>query len=70
MGQWYQFLIDWLTQHPQWLGLILLVAACVECLAVVGLLVPGTVLLFTLACWPAAACSAWVRPCCWASSVA
>src|SRR5690606_25500653 len=49
MGQWYQFLIDWLTQHPQWLGLILLVAACVECLAVVGLLVPGTVLLFTLA---------------------
>src|SRR5690606_37727781 len=39
MGQWYQFLIDWLTQHPQWLGLILLVAACVECLAVVGLLV-------------------------------
>jgi len=49
MGQWYQLLIDWLTQHPQWLGLILLVAACVECLAVVGLLVPGTVLLFTLA---------------------
>ena len=49
MGQWYQFLIDWLTQHPQWLGLILLIAACVECLAVVGLLVPGTFLLFALA---------------------
>src|SRR5690606_12789305 len=25
MGQWYHFLIDWLTQHPQWLGLILLI---------------------------------------------
>jgi len=49
MGQWYQLLIDWLTQHPQWLGLILLSAACVECLALVGLLVPGTFLLFTLA---------------------
>lgn len=49
MGQWYHFLIDWLTQHPQWLGLILLIAACIECLAVVGLLVPGTFLLFALA---------------------
>lgn len=49
MGQWYHFLIDWLTQQPQWLGLILLIAACIECLAVVGLLVPGTFLLFALA---------------------
>lgn len=49
MGQWFQFLVDWLSQHPQWLGLALLIAACVECLAVVGLLVPGTFLLFALA---------------------
>lgn len=46
-------MIDWTTeliaQHPQWLGLVLFSVACLECLAIAGLLVPGTVLLFGLA---------------------
>jgi len=39
----------WLEAHPQWLGLALFIAACAECLAIVGLLMPGTVLLFAIA---------------------
>ncbi|MBV2205915.1 MAG: DedA family protein, partial [Pseudomonas sp.] len=49
MSQWLDPFTTWLGAHPQWLGLVLLIAACVECLAVVGLLVPGTVLLFAIA---------------------
>ncbi|TLX58079.1 phosphoesterase [Stutzerimonas nosocomialis] len=48
MGQWLETITGWLGAQPQWLGLALLIAACVECLAVVGLLVPGTVLLFAI----------------------
>ncbi|QLF92998.1 bifunctional DedA family/phosphatase PAP2 family protein [Pseudomonas sp. ABC1] len=49
MGQWLDTLTTWLATHPEWLGIVLFVAACIECLAIVGLLVPGTVLLFTIA---------------------
>ncbi|RRV15646.1 bifunctional DedA family/phosphatase PAP2 family protein [Pseudomonas saudiphocaensis] len=49
MPEWLAPLARWLADYPQWLGLILFVAACLECLAVVGLLIPGTVLLFALA---------------------
>jgi membrane protein DedA with SNARE-associated domain/membrane-associated phospholipid phosphatase len=36
----------WLGAHPEWLGLTLFLLACGECLALVGILVPGAVLLF------------------------
>lgn len=49
MPEWLAPLARWLADYPQWLGLILFLAACLECLAVVGLLIPGTVLLFALA---------------------
>ncbi|MBA1264822.1 bifunctional DedA family/phosphatase PAP2 family protein [Stutzerimonas stutzeri] len=49
MPEWLAPLARWLADYPQWLGLILFLAACLECLAVVGLLLPGTVLLFALA---------------------
>ncbi|EXF43932.1 PAP2 family protein/DedA family protein [Pseudomonas sp. BAY1663] len=49
MSQWLDTLTQWLAAHPQWLGLALLAVACMECLAVVGLLVPGTVLIFAIA---------------------
>lgn len=49
MGQWLETLTQWLAGHPQWLGLALLIVACMECLAVVGLLIPGTVLVFAIA---------------------
>ncbi|WP_454913132.1 bifunctional DedA family/phosphatase PAP2 family protein [Stutzerimonas chloritidismutans] len=49
MGQWLENLTQWLAGHPQWLGLALLIVACMECLAVVGLIIPGTVLVFAIA---------------------
>lgn len=36
-------------RQPQWLGLALVIVACMECLAVVGLIVPGTVMVFAIA---------------------
>ncbi|AZZ46847.1 phosphoesterase [Pseudomonadaceae bacterium SI-3] len=49
MPEWLTVLSNWLTEHPQWLGLSLFVVACLECLAIVGLLMPGTVLVFAIA---------------------
>ncbi len=42
-------LLDWLALHPHWLGAAVLLLACLECLALVGLLVPGVALLFAVA---------------------
>lgn len=49
MGETYQLLTGWLAAHPQWLGLALFIVACLECLAVVGLIIPGTLLLLAIA---------------------
>lgn len=49
MSQWLESLSGWLTQNPEWLGLAIFVIACVECLAIAGIIVPGTVLMFAVA---------------------
>lgn len=49
MSQWFDTLTLWLSANPEWLGLAIFLLACGECLAIVGLLVPGTVLLFAVA---------------------
>ncbi|MBC9249252.1 phosphoesterase [Pseudomonas alcaligenes] len=48
MGHWFDTLTLWLEANPQWLGLSIFAVACLECLAVAGILIPGTLLLFTL----------------------
>ena len=48
-SDWWTSVSAWLTAQPQWLGLAIFLVACGECLAIAGLLVPGTVLLFALA---------------------
>ena len=48
MGQWLDTLTTWLAANPQWLGLAIFVIACIECLAIAGIIVPGTVLLFAV----------------------
>ena len=55
MSEWYATLSHWLEANPEWLGLAIFLAACLECLAVAGILIPGTVLLLPWVCWPAAA---------------
>ncbi|MGE8406227.1 MAG: bifunctional DedA family/phosphatase PAP2 family protein [Pseudomonas sp.] len=49
MGPWLDSLTGWLTANPQWLGVAIFLVACVECLAIAGIIVPGTVLLFAVA---------------------
>lgn len=49
MSQWLDTLTVWLSAHPQWLGLALFAIACIECLTIVGIVVPGTVVLFAIA---------------------
>lgn len=49
MSAWLDGLTTWLAGHPQWLGLAIFLIACTECLAIAGILVPGTLLLFAVA---------------------
>jgi membrane protein DedA with SNARE-associated domain len=48
MTEWISGLTDWLAANPEWLGLGIFLVAGIECLAVAGILVPGTVVLFAL----------------------
>lgn len=49
MMHWFDTLNSWLGANPEWLGLAVFLLACGECLAMVGILVPGTILLFGVA---------------------
>ena len=45
MGQWLDSLTGWLSANPQWLGLAIFLVACIECLAIAGIIVAGAALL-------------------------
>lgn len=49
MMQWFESMTTWLQGSPHWLALAIFLVACLECLAVAGILIPGTVVLFSLA---------------------
>ncbi|QUE89342.1 bifunctional DedA family/phosphatase PAP2 family protein [Pseudomonas sp. SCA2728.1_7] len=49
MGPWLDSVTGWLAANPQWLAAAVFIVAMVECLAIAGLIVPGTVLLFAIA---------------------
>lgn len=46
---WISDFSHWLELHPHWLALAVFITALGECLAIVGWLVPGTVLLLAMA---------------------
>lgn len=48
MHAWLGTINQWLSANPEWLGVTIFVVACIECLAVAGLIVPGTVALFAV----------------------
>jgi membrane protein DedA with SNARE-associated domain/membrane-associated phospholipid phosphatase len=43
---WTQDLLNWVASNPGWTGVLVFLIACVESLVVVGILVPGIVMLF------------------------
>lgn len=49
MSQWIETLTNWLSSNPQWLAAAVFLIALTECLAIVGLIVPGTFMLFAIA---------------------
>ncbi len=49
MGSWLDSITAWLTLNPSWLGATLFLVSFVECLAIAGIIVPGTVALFAIA---------------------
>ena len=44
--QLIQPIFHWLSDHPAWSGLFVFLIALTESLVIVGLIVPGTVLMF------------------------
>ncbi|MET1078708.1 MAG: bifunctional DedA family/phosphatase PAP2 family protein [Pseudomonas sp.] len=48
MSEWLGNLTGWLGAHPEWLGVAIFVIACIECLAIIGIVVPGVLLLFSV----------------------
>lgn len=49
MTEWIDSLTTWLSHNPEWLGLAIFLVALLECLTLVGILIPGVVLLFAIA---------------------
>ncbi|NOX09065.1 MAG: phosphatase PAP2 family protein [Gammaproteobacteria bacterium] len=41
-----QGLLQWVAEHPTWSGIVVFIIACSESLAVIGLFMPGAVLMF------------------------
>ena len=61
-----QPLLDWLTQHPDWVAAAIVLIAFLESLAIAGVVIPGVLLLFGtcaiagngfLQLWPTLACA-------------
>jgi len=49
MGSWLDSITTWLTLNPSWLGAAVFLVSFLECLAIAGIIVPGTVALFAIA---------------------
>lgn len=49
MGPWLDGITGWLAANPSWLSVAVFLIAFVECLAIAGIIVPGTVVLFAVA---------------------
>ena len=49
MGPWVDSMTGWLAANPSWLSAAIFLIAFIECLAIAGIVVPGTVVLFAVA---------------------
>jgi membrane protein DedA with SNARE-associated domain/membrane-associated phospholipid phosphatase len=49
MGPWLDSITSWLAANPSWLSVAIFLIAFTECLAIAGIIVPGTVVLFAVA---------------------
>jgi undecaprenyl-diphosphatase len=49
MGPWLDSITTWLAANPSWLSVAIFLVSFTECLAIAGIIVPGTVVLFAVA---------------------
>ncbi|KPW17182.1 PAP2 superfamily protein/DedA family protein [Pseudomonas cannabina pv. alisalensis] len=49
MGDLLSGMTGWLTANPSWVAVAIFVVAFTECVAIVGIVVPGTVIMFAIA---------------------
>jgi membrane protein DedA with SNARE-associated domain/membrane-associated phospholipid phosphatase len=49
MSHWLDSINLWLSANPQWVGWAIFLVACLECLTIIGIIVPGAVMLLGLA---------------------
>ncbi len=49
MASWLDSITAWLTVNPSWLGAAIFLVSFIECLAIAGIVVPGTLALFAIA---------------------
>lgn len=49
MGELLNGMTGWLTANPSWVAVAIFVVAFIECVAIVGIVVPGTVIMFAIA---------------------
>lgn len=49
MNEFLQTVLEWSNSSPYWLGAAIFITAFLECLALVGIILPGVVLMFGLA---------------------
>ncbi|MFY1665249.1 bifunctional DedA family/phosphatase PAP2 family protein [Pseudomonas sp. Pseu.R1] len=49
MGSWLDSITSWLSANPSWLGAAVFLVSFLECMAIAGIIVPGTVALFAIA---------------------
>ena len=49
MNEFLQTVLEWSNSSPYWLGAAIFTTALLECLALVGIILPGVVLMFGLA---------------------
>lgn len=49
MGEWLNGITDWLGANPSWVAAAIFIVAFIECVAIAGIVVPGTVLMFAIA---------------------
>ncbi len=48
MAELFQQLLQWVSAHPGWAGMVVFLTSFVESLAIVGVIVPGVAILFTI----------------------
>lgn len=49
MGDLLNGMTGWLTANPSWVAVAIFLVAFTECVAIVGIVVPGTVIMFAIA---------------------